>query len=153
MRRKYPKYKRMTLGLVVGIASAATIAPATQASGTNGPLDPWAYALVHRSTAAAVVPAGGKDGPLDPWAYALVHRSTEPVKAVASNSVPQDVRDHRLVGELVRADRLASQSGFNWGDAGIGALVSFGAVLFLLTSVGLGRRYRSRIRRSGLAVS
>ena len=34
--------------------------------------------------------------------------------------------------------------GFNWSDAGIGASISFGAALLLLTAVGLGRRSRSR---------
>jgi hypothetical protein len=38
----------------------------------------------------------------------------------------------------------ASDDGFNWSDAGIGASVSFGAALLLLTAVGLGRRSRSR---------
>jgi hypothetical protein len=37
-----------------------------------------------------------------------------------------------------------SDGGFNWSDAGIGALVSFGAALLLLTAIGLGRRSRSR---------
>ena len=35
-------------------------------------------------------------------------------------------------------------SSFSWSDAGIGASVSFGAALLLLTAVGLGRRARSR---------
>lgn len=67
--------------------------------------------------------------------------------------VPADVRDHRLIGQLVQADRGTSQSGFDWGDAGIGASVSFGATMFLLTAVGLGRRYRSQMGRSRLATS
>ena len=37
-----------------------------------------------------------------------------------------------------------SDSGFNWSDAGIGASISFGAALLLLTAIGLGRRSRSR---------
>ena len=37
-----------------------------------------------------------------------------------------------------------SDGGFNWSDAGIGASVSFGAALLLLTAIGLGRRSRSR---------
>jgi hypothetical protein len=32
---------------------------------------------------------------------------------------------------------------FDWSDAGIGASIVFGAVLMLLTAVGLGRRHRS----------
>ena len=49
------------------------------------------------------------------------------------------------------ADRQTSQSAFNWRDAGIGASVSVAAVLVLLTAFALGRRYRSRINRLGLA--
>lgn len=67
--------------------------------------------------------------------------------------VPADVRDHRLIGQLVQADGGTSQSGFDWGDAGIGASVSFGATMFLLTAVGVGRRYRSQMDRSRLATS
>jgi hypothetical protein len=40
--------------------------------------------------------------------------------------------------------QTASSSGFDWSDAGIGALVAFGAALMLLTAVVLGRRHRSR---------
>jgi hypothetical protein len=76
--------------------------------------------------------------------------------AIASGVIPPDVRDHQLVRQLVQADRMTSQtsqSGFDWGDAGIGASVSFGIAILLMTAVALGRRYRSRIDRSGLAAS
>ena len=45
----------------------------------------------------------------------------------------------------------STSDGFNWSDAGIGAAVTFGVVLFLLTAMTLGRKYRGRIDRSGLA--
>jgi hypothetical protein len=140
MMRKDFRFRRLVLGLAFGFAIAAFSAPAVQAKPTSGygPLDPWAYSLIHRSTHANVMPAT-KYGPLDPWAYAVIHRSS------SGSSVPQDVRDHRLVAQLVQADRLTSQSAFNWGDAGIGASISLGAVLLLLTTVALGRRYRPRI--------
>jgi hypothetical protein len=148
MMRKHFRFKRLVLGLAFGVAIAAFSAPAVQAKPTSGygPLDPWAYALVHRNTQANVMPAA-KYGPLDPWAYAVIHRGS------SRSVVPQDIRDHRIVAELVRADRLTSRSTFNWGDAGIGASVSFGAVLLVLMAVVLGRRYRQRIDRSGLATS
>jgi hypothetical protein len=146
--RKHFRFKRLVLGCAFGLAIAAFSASAVRANPTSGygPLDPWAYGLIHRSTQAnAVSPANY--GPLDPWAYALIHRST------SGSIVPPDVRDHRLVAQLVQADRLSSRSTFNWGDAGIGASVSFGAVLLLLAAVVLGRRYRRRIDRSGFATS
>jgi hypothetical protein len=40
---------------------------------------------------------------------------------------------------------------FQWTDAGIGASVTLGAALLLLTCVGLGSRYRSRSHNTALA--
>jgi hypothetical protein len=44
-----------------------------------------------------------------------------------------------------------TSDGFNWSDAGIGAAVTFGVVLFLLAAVLVGRKFRGRLDRSGLA--
>jgi hypothetical protein len=44
----------------------------------------------------------------------------------------------------VAAASVSVSEGFNWSDAGIGALVAFAAALMLLTAIVLGRRYRSR---------
>jgi len=141
MIRKHFRFKRMILGLAVGFAIAAVTAPVVSAmrvdgatggaqasSGKYGTLDPWAYNVIHRSTQATVAPAG-KYGQLDPWAYTVIHRSSPAVVTART------------------------ANGFNWSDAGIGASVSFGAALLLLTAVALGRRYRSRFDRSGLATS
>jgi hypothetical protein len=128
MIRKHFRFKRMILGLAVGFAIAAVTAPVVSAmrvdgaiggaqasSGKYGTLDPWAYNVIHRSTQTTVAPAG-KYGQLDPWAYTVIHQSSPSV--VTS-----------------RPD-----NGFNYSDAGIGASVSFGAALLLLTAVALGRR-------------
>jgi hypothetical protein len=146
--RNHISFKRLVLGLGFVLTIAALSASVVQAKPTSGygPLDPWAYALIHRSANANVVPAA-KYGPLDPWAYAVIHRNS------AGSITPADVRDHRLVAQLVQADRSTSQSAFNWGDAGIGASVSFGLVLLLLTALALGRRSRQRPGPSGLATS
>src|SRR2546429_560713 len=68
-----------------------------------------------------------KLGPLDAWAIGAIS-ANQPVPTVVTSTRTSD--------------------GFNWSDAGIGAAVTFGAVLFLLTAVLLGRK---RIDRSGLA--
>ena len=130
MIRKHFRFKRLVLGFAFVLAIAAFSAPAVQAKPVSGPgpLDPWAYAVIHQSKQANVVPAG-KYGPLDPWAYAVIHRSSPTVVTARPDN------------------------GFNWSDAGIGASVSFGAALLLLTTLALGRRYRSRFDRSGLATS
>ena len=153
MLRRHFRFKRLVLGLAFGLAIAGFSASALQArpAAGYGPLDPWAYALIHSGTQANVV-APAKYGPLDPWAYAAIHRSS------SRSIVPQDVRDHRLVAQLVAqggsSDRAQSTGdGFNWGDAGIGASASFGAALLLLAAVTIGWRYRRRIDRSGLAAS
>ena len=141
MIRKHFRFKRMILGLAVGFAIAAVTAPVVSAmrvdgatggaqasSEKYGSLDPWAYNVIHRSTQANVVPAG-KYGQLDPWAYTVIHQSSPSVVTARPDN------------------------GFNYGDAGIGASILLGAAILLLTAVALGRRYRSRFDRSGLATS
>ena len=130
MIRKHFRFKRLVLGFAFVVAIAAFSASAVQAKPISkyGPLDPWAYAVIHQSKQANVVPAG-KYGPLDPWAYAVIHRSSPTVVTARPDN------------------------GFNWSDAGIGASFVFGGALVLLTAVALGRRYRSRFDRSGLATS
>jgi hypothetical protein len=122
MIRKHFRFKRLILGLAVVFAIAAVTAPAVPA--------------MHVDSATGGAQASSeKYGPLDPWAYAVIHRSTQA-------NVPQPA--------VVTA---RTDNGFSWSDAGIGASVSFGAALVLLTAVALGRRYRSRFDRSGLATS
>ena len=141
MIRKHFRFKRMILGLAVGFAIAAVTAPVVSAmrvdgatggaqasSGKYGSLDPWAYNVIHRSTQTNVAPAG-KYGQLDPWAYTVIHQSSPSVVTARPDN------------------------GFDYSDAGIGASISFGAAILLLTAVALGRRYRSRFDRSGLATS
>ena len=141
MIRKHFRFKRMILGLAVGFAIAAVTAPVVSAmrvdgatggaqasSEKYGTLDPWAYNVIHRSTQTNVAPAG-KYGQLDPWAYTVIHQSSPSVVTARPDN------------------------GFNYGDAGIGASISFGIAILLLTAVALGRRYRSRFDRSGLATS
>ncbi len=151
MIRQHLRLKRLVLGTAVGLAIAAVSAPAVLAKPTsgNGPLDPWAYSLVHRQTSG--------NGPLDPWAYSLVHRSTQAAPASYSAvSGPLGVAAYQSFAGITpkQSKSMTSQSGFSWGDAGIGASVAFGALLLLLlTVVALGRRYRPRITRSGFATS
>jgi hypothetical protein len=102
--RKHFRFKSLVLGFAFGLAIAAFSASAVQAEPTSGygPLDPWAYSLIHRSTQANVVPPG-KYGPLDPWAYAVIHRSS------TGSIVPPDVRDHQLVAQLVAQQQFGSR--------------------------------------------
>ena len=131
MIRKHFKVKRFVLGLALGIVLAALAVPSALAKPVgsdvvNGGFDPLVYNLVQQSKQPVDV------GPLDPWAYNLVH------KTVATPSV--------------QVAKTSSGTGFDFGSAGIGAAVSFGAAVVLLGSVGLGMRHR-RDQRSSLATS
>ena len=57
MIRKHLRLKRLVLGLAVGFAIAAVSAPAVLAKPTSGdgPLDPWAYNVIHGATQGATV--------------------------------------------------------------------------------------------------
>ena len=150
MIRKHLRLKRLVLGTAVGLAIAAISAPAVLAKPTSGygPLDPWAYSLVHRQTSG--------NGPLDPWAYGLIHRSSQTTpSSYSAVSGPVGVAAYQSFAGITpkQGERVTSQSGFDWGDAGIGASVVFGAFVVLLTVVALGRRHGPRINRSGLATS
>jgi len=150
MIRKHLRLKRLVLGTAVSLAIAAISVPAVLAKPTSGygPLDPWAYSVIHRPTSG--------NGPLDPWAYGLIHRSTQATpSSYSAVSGPLGVAAYQSFAGVTpkQGEHVTSQSGFDWGDAGIGASVVFGALLLLLTVVALGRRYGPRINRSGLATS
>jgi hypothetical protein len=166
MIRKHFRVKRMILGLAVGFAIAAVTAPVVSAmrvdgatggaqasSGRYGTLDSWAYNAIRRSTQANVSSAR-TSVPLDPWAYNVIHRSTQANVASAGKYGQLDPWAYTVIHQSspsVVTARPANR--FDYSDAGIGASVSFGAALLLLTAVALGRRYRSRFDRSGLATS
>jgi hypothetical protein len=178
MIRKHFRFKRFVLGLALGFVVAAVVAPAaltkpvnSNVQPTNAPTSAQVYMLSGGNAAKAplvtdhggqnrgpsvaqvymlsggnaakaplVTDHGGQNrgpsvdlGPLDPWAYSLVHRDS-------STPAPTTIKSS------------SSSPGFDFGDAGIGAGVSFGAALILLASIGLGRRYR-RSHRSGLVMS
>ena len=165
MIRKHFRFKRLILGLAVVFAIAAVTAPAVPAmhvdsttggaqasSDKYGTLDPWAYNVIQRSTQANLAPAG-KYGQLDPWAYNVVHRSSQ-ANVAAGKYGQLDPWAYTVIHPSSPAVVTARpDNGFNWSDAGIGASFVFGAALVLLTAVALGRRYRSRLDRSGLATS
>ncbi len=155
MIRKHFRFKRLILGFAFVVAIAAFSAPAVQAKPTSGSgsLDRWAYNVIHRSTQANVAQAR-KYGPLDPWAYNMIHRSTQANVAQAGKYGQLDPWAYTVINRSSPTVVTARpDNGFNYSDAGIGASVSFGAALLLLTAVALGRRYRSRFDRSGLATS
>ena len=72
--------------------------------------------MAYAAGAAAADPPGHPRFSVLPAQVGLTH---EP--EIIGGITSLDVRDHRSAAQLVQADRLTPQSGFNWGDAGIGA--------------------------------
>ena len=71
MIRKHLRLKRLVLGTAVGLAIAAISAPAVLAKPTSGygPLDPWAYSVIHRSSQTTPASYSAVSGPLGVAAY------------------------------------------------------------------------------------
>jgi len=149
------------IGLIVGLAVVTE--PALAGTNQNGPLDPWAYALVHRSAAETQ-----QYGPLDPWAYALVHRSAAETQqygpldpwayalvhksAATPEHNPPDARAHVIREaeesglQSVAPATSETSAGMDWGSAGIGAAGAFGLVILLVGGTIIVRR-RSALAR------
>ena len=152
MIRKHFRLKRIALGLAL---ATAVVAPTAQAAVyVDGPT-PANPGRIHP----------GRGAPADRLARCPFSRRSPPQlrsKACAGRqwhkastrtslaSLPRAQRSRtrstpRLPVPITQAlTTSVSDGGFNWSDAGIGASVSFGAALLLLTAVGLGRRSRSR---------
>jgi hypothetical protein len=144
---------RLLKPLTLAFAVAALAVPVAQAqpapAGKYGPLDPWAYSLVHQSVQSGPRITGDsagqnrpgqpstaeKYGPIDPSIAA----------AIRAHSRPQNG------GSKVAAASMSggASSGFDLGDAGIGAGVAFATVLLALGLARLTLR-RSRRRLAGI---
>jgi len=130
------------LALVVAVAALAVpTAPANLTpAGKYGPLDPWAYKLIHQSGRSVPLitehSAGqnttgqpgvaGKYGPLDPGIAAVIRNHSRGLNGVSKSA----------------ALPAAATNGFDWSDAGIGATVAFAAVLLALAVATLILRRR-----------
>ena len=93
-----------------------------------------------------VTPAG-KYGPLDPWAYNLIHQTAQSVLLITEHSAGQNGTGQRSTAQSVplitehsagqngflrnAAASVASTApnGFKWRDAGVGAGAAFAAIL------------------------
>ena len=141
---------RLLKPLALAAALAALAVPTAQGNvtpaGKYGPLDPWAYNLIHQS--AQSVPlitehsagqngtsqpkASGKYGPLDPAIAAAIRSHSATQKGVS-----------RSVAASVSA---VASNGFKWRDAGVGAGVALAAMLLALGVAALiTRRGRGRL--------
>lgn len=132
---------RPVKAIALALAVAALAVPAAQASGTSdgkyGPLDPWAYAVIH-GHAQSVTP-DGKYGPLDPWAYSVIHRTRESSAGRSPASAPEIQAGIGLNSNP--GTTPLEPNGFDWGDAGVGAT---GAMAIVLLAAGTQLAVRKR---------
>jgi hypothetical protein len=154
MIRKHFRIRRIVLGL----AFAAIAVPVAQAKpvnsqvGSDQPISP-AQISIHGGVTPTLTQLEaeaqkmvnsqvGSDQPISP-AQISIHGGVTPTLT----QIEAEASGYR---EQLNASQDLS-AGFDWGDAGVGASFVFGAALVLLTSVALGRRYRSRFDGTGLA--
>ena len=137
------------IAFAAAVIAIAMLVPAAQAQRTTsdnyGPLDPWAYSLIHRSTQANVMPTG-RYGPLDPWAYAVIHRSSVATgsKVGRPTSVPAEITTGLAAPRTVNSSR---SNGVNLRDAGIGAAGTL-ALMLLTAGVAFAMRKRGTLAHS-----
>jgi hypothetical protein len=154
MIRKHFRLKRIALGL----AFAAVVVPVAQAkpvsqspvrlSGAalvNAPAPISVQSRIQLSGAALVnAPAPVSVGsPIHLTGPALVN-APAPVSHITAAGAALANAKHAALPVPSQVVETSTSGNFNWSDAGIGASVSIGALLLLLTAVGFGRRARSR---------
>lgn len=146
MIRKHFRLKRIVLGLALAAVAAPTAQAAVYVDGpTPGVQAGYIRAASHQSVRSemsvqSTVTPLQADG-LRWTAIAKAYESSKPGVTAAGAALAN--QKHSALPVTPQAVQVASSS-FNWSDAGIGASVSFGAALLLLTLVGLGRRNRTR---------
>jgi len=146
MIRKHLRLKKIALGL----AFAAIVVPTAQARVV---ID--GYPATASSTAVAPQPIASEISVQSP-AYQLGGGNAIKLTGAALVNAPAPVSlitaagsalanaKHSALAVPNQVVETASSSSFNWSDAGIGASVSLGALLLLVTAVAFGRRNRSR---------
>lgn len=139
MIRKHFRLKRV----VVGLAFAAIVAPAAQATPYGGSTSTSSSRVDYLSTQVSAYELGSGATHVLPGGMTLA----APVVARSENSRgaggPSTVGATNPVAVPVAT--TASADAFDWSDAAIGALVAFGTALVLLTATMLGRRQHSRL--------
>lgn len=154
MIRKHFRRKRLILGLAVATAFAAPVSAQAMViiDGPSGGESSYVIPSSHGNTVQSPAQSDA--------AYQLKVEKMRgeqlnktwaegPGITAAGTAIASARHDALPVSTVVTS--TSTSDGFNWSDAGIGAAVTFGAVLFLLTAVGFGRKHRGRMDRSGLA--
>jgi hypothetical protein len=144
MIRKHFRLSR----IIVSLAVAAFAAPAAYATPyVGGPTSETQSVTSHRPFASEIsvqptVTALQADGMR--WqAIADAYLSQSPVRSENSFGAPGPSAGG--ASGPVATVSTSTSKGFDWSDASVGAGVTFGMTLLLLTAIVLGRRNRSRL--------
>jgi hypothetical protein len=146
MIRKHFRLKKIALGL----AFAAVVVPSAQATVLlDGHPAPVSYTAVQHQPIASEISVQAPVSQLQVeglrWqAMANAYQAQSPVKSENGFGVPGPGLAGATGPQTVAVAASTTSDGFNWSDAGIGALVAFGTALMLLMAVVLGRRFRHR---------
>ena len=141
MIRKHFRLKKIALGLafaavVVPTAQAKVILPGNPAPAyTPAAQQPIASEISVQSPVSQLKVEGLR------WMAMAKQYENQP-GITAAGAALSNAR-HDAYSAPVIQTQTATSDGFNWSDAGVGALVAFGAALMLVTAFVLSRRHRS----------
>ena len=148
MIRKHFRLKRIALGLAL---ATAVVAPTAQAAvyvdgPTPGVQAGYIRAAAHQPIASEMsVQSPVSQIKVEGMRWQAMAKQYENMPGITAAGAALANQKHSAYPvPITQASTTSSSDGFNWSDAGIGASVSFGAALLLLTAIGLGRRSRSR---------
>ena len=134
MIRKHFRLKQIALGL----AFAAVVVPTAQARVIiDGYAAPVSYTAVAHQPIASTIKLTGAALVNAPASRVTVAPAAIKLTGAALVNAPVPISDTSAGG-------TASSSSVNWSAVGIGASVSFAALLLLVTAVAFGRRNRPR---------
>ena len=153
MIRKHLRRKRLFIGLAFAalalpVSAQAMVDVGGPTGGEQAYVIPKSHGIVVKSPAQAAAYQLKVDAMRG---QALNNAYQVTVDTMRSQKLNRTWADSRVPTAPTTVTGTSTDNGFNWSDAGIGAAVTFGAVLFLLTAVGFGRKHRGRIDGSGLA--
>jgi len=149
MIRKHFRLKRIALGLAL---ATAVVAPTAQAAVyVDGPTPGVQAGYIRAASHQKIASEMSVQSPVSQlkvegmrWmAMANQYYRNRPGITAAGAALANQKHSAYPV-PTTQVSTTSVSDGFNWSDAGIGASVSFGAALVLLTAIGLGRRSRSR---------
>jgi hypothetical protein len=148
MIRKHFRLKRIALGLAL---ATAVVAPTAQAAVyVDGPTPGVQAGYIRAASHQTIASEESVQSPVSQlkveglrWQAMAKQYENQP-GITAAGAALANQQHSALPVPTTQVATASVSDGFNWSDAGIGASVSFGAALLLLTALGLGRRSRSR---------